>query len=121
MTVSDGRVYRPILDDRQMTALFFTVTNEATAGDELIAVDAGEVGETMFSDHVHLSEGSGRMEMIDSITFAPEQTLAMTAFTQNIMVHLKRPLELGEELDFTLVFRQAGEVRASAVVVRHGE
>lgn len=117
VTVEDARVLVPFGTDD--TAAFFRLRNAGDTDDELVGIDVPSARGAMLSRVVD-KNGAGTMRMVHSATVPAHDTLTMSPHGLDVMVSGPPRLRVGDRLPFVLRFRESGEVRAEAVVVRPG-
>jgi len=64
--------------------------------------------------------GAGRMVMGGALPVPAHGVMRMTPFTDDVMFRPREALPVGRRIPFTLVFRDRGAVRVTAVVVPPG-
>lgn len=102
-------------------AVYFTVQNVGAQADTLAAVEI-----TAGSATLHQQTGSGGgMETMVPLAFAvvpPGETVRFLPGGRHVMIEgLVRPLEVGEVLPMTMVFRRAGRAAVGARVITYGD
>lgn len=111
-------------------AVYLEITNGGEADDALTAasVDASVAGEVEIHETVATmpsdggmgdASGEAMMEMrpVDEIAIPAGETVALEPGGYHIMlVELAEPLEVGDEIELTLTFEEAGEVVVTAEV-----
>jgi copper(I)-binding protein len=101
------------------TAAYFTVTNSGDDADALLEVRTPVAATTMLGHQVDHA-GAGRMVMGGQLPVPAHGVMRMTPFTDDVMFRPREPLPVGRRIPFTLVFRDRGAVRVTAVVVPPG-
>jgi hypothetical protein len=112
-------------------AVYLEIANDTDAADALadVSVDAAVAGTAELHETVAAlpsdggmgmeSTGAGMMEMreVDEIPVPAGETVALEPGGYHIMLlDLAEPLELGGEIDVTLVFEEAGEIVVTAEI-----
>jgi copper(I)-binding protein len=100
--------------EKMATALYFTVVNKGSEADTLYAVDTDVA--KMVQIHETYSNGDVMgMREISSITIEPESLVKLEPGGMHIMVmRLKKDISNGDEIEFKLYFRKAGEISITA-------
>jgi len=117
LEVSQVFVTEPVTGER--AAMYFAVTNNGEADDELLAIStaAARVAE------IHRTEQEGgrmRMVPIDALTVPAGGSIDLVPGGYHVMLlELTRQLLPDDRFDVTLRFRHAGEVVARARVIRY--
>ncbi|MFJ7182322.1 copper chaperone PCu(A)C [Streptomyces massasporeus] len=119
--VEVGKVLMPS-DGVPETAAFFRITNEGGSADTLIRATAREApGDVTLSRHRMARGNAAYRSLIDSVSVAAGETLAMSPHGVDLTVPVRpgqwRP---GDLVWFTLHFRHSGPVRVVGAVVRPG-
>jgi len=96
------------------SALFFTAVNKAEKPDTLLSAEASfaelvEVHETFTQGDKMGMRKAGKLEVTDSLNFKPGGCHIM-------FIKLKEDLTIGAKKEVTLVFKNAGEIKITAVV-----
>jgi copper(I)-binding protein len=100
--------------EKMATALYLTIENKSNESDTLYSVESG------ISDRIEIHEtySSGDlmgMREIGSIVIEAGEEVILEPGGKHIMVmQLKRDIKGGDEIDFILYFRRAGEISISA-------
>lgn len=99
-------------------AVYFSIENTGTQVDTLIAVEI-----TAGTATLHQQTSGGGMETMVPLAFAvvpPRETVRFFPGGRHVMIEgLTRPLEVGEVLPMTMVFRHAGRAPVSARVITY--
>ncbi|WKX73515.1 copper chaperone PCu(A)C [Streptomyces sp. XD-27] len=103
-----------------VTAAFFDLRNDGGVDDELVRVTSPETGRAMLSRTV-VRKGAGAMRMVPSVALPAGGTVRMSASGVDVMVEDPPRLRVGERVPFVLHFRDSGQVRVEAVVIRPGQ
>jgi copper(I)-binding protein len=100
--------------EKMATALYFTVVNKGSEADTLYAVETDIA--KMVQIHETYSNGDVMgMREIGNITIEPESSVKLEPGGMHIMVmRLKKDINKGDEIEFKLQFRKAGEITISA-------
>ena len=100
--------------EKMATALYFTVVNKGSEPDTLYAVKTDVA--KMVQIHETYSNGDVMgMREIGSITIEPESLVKLEPGGMHIMVmRLKKDISNGDEIEFKLYFRKAGEISITA-------
>ncbi|TQK45603.1 hypothetical protein FBY35_7190 [Streptomyces sp. SLBN-118] len=118
ITITRARVVQPL--PGRDTVAYFDLRNSGGADAALVSVEAPLLGSpTMLARDVE-SDGAGRMEKLPELKVPAGGEVRMSPSVGDVMVEDPPPLRLGERVDFVLRFRDGGELRAVAVVVRAG-
>ncbi|MCZ4119456.1 copper chaperone PCu(A)C [Streptomyces sp. H39-S7] len=117
ITVTDARVFRPA--NTEATAALFTVQNSGGTADTLLSVDSPVLGPGMLTRTV-VRDGAGRMTPAGPVAVPAHGAVTMDPAGLDVMIQRPPRLPLGERIPFVLRFRNSGEVRVEAVVVRPG-
>ncbi|TGB15163.1 copper chaperone PCu(A)C [Streptomyces sp. MZ04] len=117
LRVTAARVLLPS-EGNASTAAVFRIRNTGGAADRLISVSSPTMGEAMLSRDAPVGERAARMSMVDSATVPAHGTLTMTPYGLDVMVELREPLRLGQRVEFSLRFEDAGSLTTEALVVR---
>ena len=96
--------------EQMTTALYFTLENNGSEADTLYAVDTDVA--KMVQIHETYSNGDVMgMREIGNIIIEPESSVKLEPGGMHIMVmRLKRDIKIGDEIDFTLYFRNADKI-----------
>lgn len=98
------------------TALFFDVKNNGDKADTLFKVtsDAAEIVQ------VHETYKKGDMmgmREVENVVIEPDSTFHFKPRGHHIMlIKLRKDLNVGDKIEVTLHFKQAGEIKTSAVI-----
>jgi copper(I)-binding protein len=117
LEVSQVFVTEPVLGER--AAMYFSVTNNGSADDELLAIstEAAAVAEIHRTEH---EGGTMKMAPVESLTVPAGARVDLAPGGYHVMLlELEGHLFPGDRFDVTLRFRHAGEVVARARVIRH--
>ncbi|MDT0346443.1 copper chaperone PCu(A)C [Streptomyces litchfieldiae] len=118
LTVTDARVWTA--PNPAITAAFFTISNTGEGADDLVAVTSPLSDDIMLSRSVDVTETARTMEMLDSVPIGPGEVLEMTPLTLDVMVRRPEPVAVGDQVPFTLHFRNSPSVTVRAEVVSPG-
>lgn len=96
---------------------FFSVTNNNTGPDVLIAVES-PIARKVQMHETSMADGMMRMEQLkDGVPLKAGQTVAFEPGGKHVMfIGLVRPLKAGDRIPATLVFRNAGRAPIELVV-----
>ena len=96
--------------EQMTTALYFTLENNGSEADTLYAVETDIA--KMVQIHETYSNGDVMgMREIGKIIIEPESSVKLEPGGMHIMVmRLKRDIKIGDEIDFTLYFRNADKI-----------
>jgi len=102
--------------EKMATALYFTLENNGSEADTLFAVETDIA--KMVQMHETYSNGDVMgMREIGEIIIEPESTVKLEPGGKHIMVmKLRRDIKKGDEIEFKLYFKQAGEKIITAAV-----
>ncbi|MFI9100597.1 copper chaperone PCu(A)C [Streptomyces fildesensis] len=117
IAVTDARVFRPT--NTEATAAFFTLRNSGGTDDILLSVDSPVLGPAMLTRTV-VRDGAGRMTPAGPVAVRAHSAVTMDPAGLDVMIPRPPRLPLGERVPFVLRFRDSGDVRVEAVVVRPG-
>ena len=100
--------------EKMATALYFTVVNNGKEADTLYEVKTDVA--KMVQIHESFSNGDViGMREIGNITIEPETSVKLEPGGMHIMVmRLKKDINIGDEIEFKLHFRKAGEISITA-------
>ena len=100
--------------EKMATALYFTLENNGSEADTLFAVETDIA--KMVQMHETYSNGDVMgMRKIGEIIIEPESSVKLEPGGMHIMVmRLKRDIKIGDEIDFTLYFRNADKITITA-------
>lgn len=100
--------------EKMATALYFTLGNNGSEADTLYAVETDIA--KMVQIHETYSNGDLMgMREIGKIIIEPESSVKLEPGGKHIMVmRLKRDIKKGDEIEFKLHFRKAGEISVTA-------
>ncbi|TDC24443.1 copper chaperone PCu(A)C [Streptomyces sp. 8K308] len=118
LTVTDARVWTA--PNPAVTVAFFTVTNTGEGADELVAVTSPLSDDIMLSRSAPATESAGTMEMLESVPIGPGEVLEMTPLTLDVMVRRPQHVAVGDQVPFTLHFRDSPSVTVRAEVMAPG-
>ncbi len=101
--------------EQMTTALYFTLENNGSEADTLYAVETDIA--KMVQLHETYSNGDVMgMREIGKIIIEPESSVKLEPGGMHIMVmRLKRDIKKGDEIEFKLHFRKAGEISITAI------
>ncbi len=107
--------------DKMGTALYFTLENNGSEADTLYAVETDIA--KMVQIHETYSNGDVTgMREIGKIIIKPESSVKLEPGGMHIMVmRLKRDINKGDEIEFILHFRKAGEISIIAKAKKSSE
>lgn len=119
LDLSPAVIAEPITDD--LTALYLTIANRGTEGDELIAVTTDLAGMTEI--HTQVDHGGlTSMEEIESLSIPAGERLVLEPVGYHIMLYdLARRPEPGEIIAIELHFRRSGKVAHFATIRAYDE
>lgn len=118
ITVTRARVVQPLAG--RDTVAYFDLRNTGGTDASLVSVEAPFLGSPAMLARDVESDGAGRMEALRELKVPAGGEVRMSPSVGDVMVENPPALRLGERVDFVLRFRDGGEVRAVAVVVRAG-
>jgi copper(I)-binding protein len=100
--------------EKMVTALYFTLENNGSEADTLYAVETDIA--KMVQIHETYSDGDVMgMREIGKIIIEPGSSVKLEPGGMHIMVmRLKRDIKIGDEIDFTLYFRNADKISITA-------
>jgi len=100
--------------EKMATALYFTLENNGSEADTLYAIETDIA--KMIQIHETYSNGDVMgMREIGEIIIEPESSVKLEPGGMHIMVmRLKRDIKIGDEIDFTLYFRNADKITITA-------
>ncbi len=100
--------------EKMATALYFTLENNGGEADTLYAIETDIA--KMIQIHETYSNGDVMgMREIGEIIIEPESSVKLEPGGMHIMVmRLKRDIKIGDEIDFTLYFRNADKITITA-------
>jgi copper(I)-binding protein len=100
--------------EKMATALYFTLENNGSEADTLYAVETDIA--KMVQIHETYSDGDMMgMREIGEIIVEPESSVKLEPGGMHIMVmKLKKDIKIGDEIDFTLYFRNADKITITA-------
>jgi hypothetical protein len=107
--------------EKMGTALYFTLENNGSEADTLYAVETDIA--KMVQIHETYSNGDVTgMREIGKIIIKPESSVKLEPGGMHIMVmRLKRDINKGDEIEFILHFRKAGEISIIAKAKKSSE
>ncbi|MDJ0369866.1 copper chaperone PCu(A)C [Streptomyces sp. H10-C2] len=117
ISVSDARVFRPT--NAEATAALFTIRNSGGTADLLLSLDSPLLGDAMLARTV-VRDGGGRMTPAGPVAVPARGAVTMDPAGLDAMILRPPQLRLGQRVPFVLRFRDSGEIRVEAVVVRPG-
>lgn len=118
ITVTDSRVFQSAAGT-EATAAFFTLRNSGGTADTLVSVYSPVLGPGMLT-RTAVRDGAGRMAPAGPVAVPAHGAVTMDPAGLDVMIRRPPPMPLGERMPFVLRFRDSGEVRVEAVVVRPG-
>ena len=100
--------------EKMATALYFTLENNGSEADTLYAVETDIA--KMVQIHETYTDGDMMgMREIGEIIVEPESSVKLEPGGMHIMVmKLKKDIKIGDEIDFTLYFRNADKITITA-------
>jgi len=100
--------------EKMATALYFTLENNGSEADTLYAVETDIA--KMVQIHETYTDGDMMgMREIGEIIVEPESSVKLEPGGMHIMVmRLKKDIKIGDEIDFTLYFRNADKISITA-------
>lgn len=119
LEVSRVFVTEPLTDER--AAMYFSVTNNGSDDDELLAVSTAVAGVA----ELHRTEHEGgvmKMEPVDALTVPAGARIDLAPGSYHVMLlELREQLLPGDRIDVTLRFRYAGEMTVRAEVLSYAD
>lgn len=116
VTVKDAWV-RATPGNAKVTAAYAVLVNTGAADDVLIGVSALSAGMA----HLHASEGEDgvmRMDSVEKLPIPAKKEVALAPGNYHVMIMgLKAPLKVGEEIPLTFSFQHQGDVDVKAKVM----
>jgi periplasmic copper chaperone A len=101
---------------RDVAAVYFTAHNGAEEADRLVAVSTPAAGRAEMHETVEVG-GQMQMSPVDSIEIGPDEEVVFEPGGYHVMLFdLTAPLEVGNMIDVTLTFENAGDIRVEALV-----
>ena len=102
---------RPTPPGVPMGVAYFTLENRGTAEDVLLSASTPVAARVEFHQTT-MSEGVARMRSLTQLLVPAGRTVkAEPGGVHLMLVELKQPLEAGDRVPLTLIFRDAGEVQ----------
>jgi copper(I)-binding protein len=100
--------------EKMATALYFTLENNGSEADTLYAVETDIA--KMVQIHETYTDGDMMgMREVGKIIIEPESSVKLEPGGKHIMVmRLKRDIKIGDEINFTLYFRNADKISITA-------
>ncbi|MCC6914915.1 MAG: copper chaperone PCu(A)C [Rhodospirillaceae bacterium] len=116
VTVNDAWV-RATPGSTKITAAYATILNSGTADDVLTGIRTAIAGMA----HLHSSTGKDgvmRMESIETLPVPAGKGVALTPGNYHVMImDLKAPLKVGDEIPIIFTFENQGDVSVTAIVM----
>jgi copper(I)-binding protein len=115
-----GWVLLPTTEGASATAAFFTIRNPGDVPDELTGASWDFGGRIVPKRHLH--EGAaGRWEPAEGLPVPGRGELAMSPEDSDLMIVSPPPLKAGQQVGFTLTFRNSPPLHLTARVLPPGE
>lgn len=119
ITLTDATVDWPA--NPEVGAVRLRVHNDGATADELVGASSDASRSTMVHRSVTDAQGRATMEMAADLEIPARSTVTFEPGGLHIMLDgLQRDLEVGDEVQVTLVFRDAGPITTTARVVEPG-
>lgn len=119
IAIADATVDRPVNPD--LTAVRLRVVNDGATADELVGVSSDVSRSSMVHRSGTDAEGRSTMDMVANLEIPARSTVTFEPGGLHIMLDgLERELELGDQVEVTLIFRDAGSIATTAKVVEPG-
>jgi copper(I)-binding protein len=102
--------------EKMGTALYFTIENNGSEADTLYAVET-DIAKMVQIHETYSSGDVMGMREIGNIIIEPESSIKLEPGGMHIMVmRLKKDIKKGDEIEFKLHFRNAGEISIAVKV-----
>lgn len=113
LEVSDAWARSPLED---VGAVYFVVTNDGDADEELIGASSEAAGRLELHETV-MEGGQAEMQPVEAITIPAGGELSFEPGGYHVMLFdLTEPLVVGETIQLVLTFEEAGEVEVDAEI-----
>jgi copper(I)-binding protein len=97
-------------------AVYLTAHNGAETTDRLIAVSTPAAGRAEIHETV-MKDGQMQMSPVEAVEIGPDQEVVFEPGGYHVMLFdLTAPLEVGDTIDVTLTFENAGDIQVEALV-----
>ncbi|HRW38059.1 MAG: copper chaperone PCu(A)C [Acidimicrobiales bacterium] len=117
--ISDATIDWPA--NPEVGAVRLLVHNDGPRADELVGASSDVATSTMVHRSVTDAQGRARMEMVSGLEIPARSTVTFEPGGLHVMLNgLTRELEVGDRVEVTMIFRDAGPVSATATVVEPG-
>lgn len=115
ITIINPRI-RALPPGQKVTAMYMNLKNTSATNHELVTVE-GDVS-NMIELHTHtMTDGVMRMGQVESIPLAANSTAEAKPGSYHVMIMgLKKDLELGQKVDFKLMFKDGSSKSVTAEV-----
>ena len=122
MTVGDLQFIHPHIPApiaaAKTAAGYMAISNDGTAADRLIGIEAGFAAKATLHTTEFSAEGVARMMPVETLEIAPGDTAVLEPGGLHVMLMgLRQKLTPGEMLPATLIFEQGGRVEIEFMVV----